>query len=334
MAVLIRAGIPLPGGQLVALARDQGLPVLFSANAFMVRDSQQNIQRVRLADPDHFGALDAALDSAGFVAAVKYRGYPWSISQYLNLAQSYPWAWYAGMDYCVEPEVAGQESTVLFRMAETCRMYGELRAAARERGMRDPMPVLQGWTPAQYLWCADRIPLMEWPSLIGVGSMCRRHIHGPVGILACLDALDKILPAHTMLHLFGVKGQAMSVIGQHPRLASVDSMAWEAAARRDHPTGRNMELRGRYLMNWVARNVAAATGAQVPRTPSLLPTPDLVVPRKLEPWLDLVLSNDMVGPDAEFHAMRNFDHLPGVLGAEPDDDEDPDEEEMAVPAMM
>jgi len=158
---LIRAGVPLPGGRLVEIARDAGLPVLFSANAFMRRDRSGEIASVRMVDRDHFGDLDAALDSAGFVAAAKYRGYPWSIEQYLNLVESYNWSWYASMDHCVEPEIAGDKSGVMFRLAETIRMYSVLRRAADDRGLGAPMPVLQGWTPSQYVWCAENMPIFK-----------------------------------------------------------------------------------------------------------------------------------------------------------------------------
>lgn len=318
---LIRAGLPLPGGRLVEMARDAHLPVLFSANAFMVRDANGEISRVRLPDRAFFGNLNAALDSAGFVAAAKYRGYLWSVEQYLNLAQSYDWSWYSTMDFCVEPEIAGSQVEVMFRVAETCRMFGELRKAADDRGMASPIPVLQGWTPAQYLWCVDRYPLWEWPELIGVGSMCRRNIHGDVGVLAVLDALDQVLPSHTKFHLFGVKGKSLELLGQHPRIASVDSMAWDFAARRDHPVGRDMELRGRYMFNWVARNREAAAGAVFNHTPSLLPAEIERVPRKLAEWLDLVTDNEIPGPDARWMAMQNLDHLDVGDAGEEDEDE-------------
>lgn len=302
---LIRAGVPLPGGRLVEIARDAGLPVLFSANAFMRRDAAGQITSVRPADREQFGSLNAALDSAGFVAAAKYRGYPWSVEQYLNLVESYDWAWFASMDHCVEPEIAGDKAGVMFRVAETARMYGELRRAAADRGLGSPMPVLQGWTPSQYLWCADRMPLLEWPELIGVGSMCRRDLHGEVGVFAVIDALDKILPAHTRFHLFGVKGKSLEHLGQHPRVASIDSMGWDFAARKDHPTGRNMELRGQYMIDWVTKNRAAAAGPQVSHTPSLLPVDAEHVDARMGAWLDLVTSNEISGPDAHWHAMQD-----------------------------
>ena len=311
---LIRAGVPLPGGRLVEIARDAGLPVLFSANAFMRRTPAGEISSVRMADRAHFGNLDAALDSAGFVAASRYLGYPWSIEQYLNLVESYDWSWYASMDHCVEPEIAGDKAGVMFRVAETARMYGDLRRAAADRGLGAPMPVLQGWTPSQYVWCAERMPLLEWPALIGIGSMCRRHLHGEVGVFAVIDALDKILPAHTKFHLFGVKGKALEHLGQHPRIASIDSMGWDFAARKDHPTGRNMDLRGAYMLSWVEKNRAAAAGAQVSHTPSLLPVEAEQVDERMGAWLDLVTSNEIEGPDARWHAMQDFGQYDSLDG--------------------
>ncbi|MEX5747460.1 hypothetical protein [Massilia sp. X63] len=324
--VMIRAGIPLPGGRLVEIARDAGLPVLFSANAFMRRNEFGEITSVRMADRAHFGGLNAALDSGGFVAAQKYNGFPWSVEQYLNLVESYDWAWYASMDHCVEPEIAGDKAGVMFRVAETARMYGELRRAAADRGLPPPMPVLQGWTPSQYVYCAERLPLFEWPDLIGVGSMCRRNLHGDVGVFAVLDGLDGILPPHTKIHLFGVKGRSMQHLGQHPRIASIDSLAWDFAARKDHPTGRTMDLRGQYMLDWVEKNRAKAAGAQVSRTASLLPVEAEEVDEQLGAWLDLVTGNEIDGPNPAWHAAQGFEQL---FPDEEDEEEDSSESTFA-----
>lgn len=51
--------------------------------------------------------MDVALDSAGFVAWAHYGDFPWTVEQYVALAASRPWAWWASMDACCEPEVAG-----------------------------------------------------------------------------------------------------------------------------------------------------------------------------------------------------------------------------------
>lgn len=79
--------------------------------------------------------------------------------------------------------------------------------------------------------------------------MCGRNLRGEVGIFAVIDALDRILPPHVKFHLFGVKGKSLEHLGQHPRILSIDSMGRDFAGRKDHPTGRNMELRGEYMLN-------------------------------------------------------------------------------------
>jgi len=256
---LLRVGVPEPGGHLVDVAREAGLPVLFSANAFMHKTDGE-VVRVQRPDRTRFGQLDAALDSAGYVASALYGGYPWTVDQYLDLVQAFPWRWYSAMDLACEPEIASDDTAVLFRIAETCRLFSVLSRAAHERGLPSPVPVIQGYQPAQYAWCVEQFPIVRWPDLVGIGSVCRRPLTGPNGVLAILDTLDGLLPRNVRFHFYGLKGSALSVIGQHPRLASVDSMAWDYAARRAHPTGRSVALRGSFMLDWAARNRRLAAG--------------------------------------------------------------------------
>ena len=59
-------------------------------------------------------------------------------------------------------------------------------------------------------------------------------------------ALDEALPAHVRLHLFGVKGEALSKLGRLAgRVQSIDSMAWDKAA------------------SWQASNASAVMGERV-----------------------------------------------------------------------
>jgi hypothetical protein len=122
----------------------------------------------------------------------------------------------------------------------------------------DPLPILQGRTPDDYLRSAEALAQAidrthhctcptgdpedceaDWhrnrlglPELVGVGSVCRRSVQGPEGLLAVLDALHAVLPAGTRLHLFGVKTTALALLGRYgDRIASVDSVAWDRAAR-------------------------------------------------------------------------------------------------------
>jgi hypothetical protein len=49
-----------------------------------------------------------------------------------------------------------------------------------------------------------------WPSLVGVGSVCRRQLSGEIGLMRVIDTLEGILPSHVQLHLFGIKSAALS----------------------------------------------------------------------------------------------------------------------------
>lgn len=263
----VRVGVPLTGGRLVAAARERRYPVLFSANAFARtypkgHEREGYFKAFRLPDPGQFAGLDAALDSAGFVAAVQYGDYRWTVEDYFDLVQAHPWAWYASMDYCCEPQIAQDRPLRLLRMAATASMFGRCRREARDRGLPDPMPVLQGWTPAEYAMCADWLPVIEWPELVGIGSVCRRHVHGSDGILAILQAVDAVLPAHVRLHLFGVKSTALDLLANHPRVASVDSMAWDVQARAERRTGRDMDFRIGHMEAWADRQQRIAARAR------------------------------------------------------------------------
>lgn len=229
-------GLPTPSrGPVLDAARDMGAPVLLSCNAFSRWRSDGRGGRDWIGFNHRAAAnldgMDAALDSAGFVAAVRYRGWPWPVDAYLDLAAAHPWRWFASMDWCVEPQVAANDNEVQDRISGTIRLNRECWRGSRDRGIEDRlMPVVQGWEPHHYLRCLDGLPRVG--PLIGVGSMCRRHMLGHVGVLAVLDRLDRALPPETRLHLFGVKSDAARELAQHPRVASVDSQAYGVAARQ------------------------------------------------------------------------------------------------------
>src|SRR3546814_10429556 len=71
------------------------------------------------------------------------------------------------------------------------------------------MPVIQGRLPEDYERCIDALwGMMKPGAIIGVGSMCRREIDGPEGLIAVIDHLDRVLPKGVRLHAFGVKGRS------------------------------------------------------------------------------------------------------------------------------
>lgn len=251
----VRVGIPLTGGKLVAAAREANYPVLFSANAFFVghpkgHPREGEFKKFKEIDFQQFEGLDAALDSAGFVAMSKYGSYRWSMEDYMDLAQAHPWTWFASMDMCCESEVADDRPLRLLRMAATANNCARLNRIADEREMQRPMPVLQGWTAQEYLECINWMPFAEWPDLVGVGSVCRRQLTGPDGLFEIIDAIDAVLPPHVKLHLFGVKSTALNKLADHPRIASTDSMAWDFGARMERRTGRDMDFRVGHMKKW------------------------------------------------------------------------------------
>ena len=268
-------GLPaLRPGALWAQARRLGAPVLVSANAL-------SRWRTDIIGLRHWGGFDGrhlplvqthpvALDSAGFTAARLYRGFPWSVDDYLDLAATAPWLWWASMDLCVEPEIAGDEEEVLNRISGTVRLNMLCRRGGERRAVADRfVPVLQGWHPSHYMRCLERMPWAADFPLVGIGSMCRRHVHGEHGVLHVLDALDRAFDgSDARFHLFGLKSQAIALACQHPRVASADSQAYGTAARQRalrQRASKTDRVLARAMADWHARQVEAI--ASLPPVP-------------------------------------------------------------------
>lgn len=235
--MLIRVGLPIPSPAMArAVEIDlDGAPCLMSANAFWDADKGRFRVNHLLSD------LDFALDSGGFVAARRYGGYRWTPLQYAEFAFEMSPTWWASMDHCCEPEIAASPAIVQERIVRTVSGLIDCRRAAEAINdylgttlLAMPMPVLQGWQPRDYLRCVDwmlRFALDELPPLVGLGSVCRRPLHGANGLLRVIGTLDAHLPQGVQLHLFGVKSAALSVLADHPRIYSMDSCSWDMRER-------------------------------------------------------------------------------------------------------
>lgn len=240
--MLVRVGIH-PSPRFGAALREIGAAALISANALRKRG------RFRRIKPGAFGGHDdIALDSAGFVAMFRYGGYPWTVAEYLDLVASWPWTWWAAMDFCCEPEIARNRDEVRRRVRQTVDKLAECRRDAAARSLRLPMPVLQGWEPDDYERCAALMP--DLPDLVGLGSVCRRNLGGDAGLFSILNRLDRRLPENVRLHLFGVKGAAIGALLGHPRVASVDSMAWDMGARKTLELPRTVTKKIDFMCTW------------------------------------------------------------------------------------
>ncbi len=158
-----------------------------------------------------------------------------------------------------------------------CLRGGERRAIADRF-----VPVLQGWHPQHYLRCLDRMPWAADFPLVGVGSMCRRHLNGGHGIMHVLDVLDRGLGTSSCrLHLFGLKSQAIAIARQHPRVTSGDSQAYGIAARQQALRGRTSKsdvIVAGVVARWHRQQMrAVASRPPVPPNP-IWPDPVLGAP--------------------------------------------------------
>ena len=284
-------GLPyLAENELVQTARELNAPVLLSANALSKWRKDANgiptwcgFNKTPLR---HAHGLKIHLDSAGFVAAAKYRRFPWTVCDYMDLCEAAPWEWFASMDWCVENQVAPNAEIVLNRVSGTVRLNTACALEAERRGIASRlMPVIQGWRPDDYLRCIDRmLPLIDGKSIIGVGSMCRRHVAGQSGIVQILDALDQALGSDPVrFHLFGLKSSALALIAGHPRVASADSQAYGIQARRaaiqirETQAGfsKSNSFTAAIMRNWYLAQLDALRTSRksVPRATGILPLP-------------------------------------------------------------
>lgn len=293
MAIDVLIGLPhLRKGAILRKACALQLPVLISANALSRWSRRKGwpewlgwqLDQLRNAR----GLASLSLDSAGFVAMARYRGFPWRVEDYLALAASYPFRWFASMDYCVEPEIAPDREEVLDRISRTIRANLDCRRGARDLGIEHRlMPVMQGRRPEDYERCLDGLGLdLSRSRLIGVGSMCRRHVCGSDGLIAVIDHLDRILPAGVMLHIFGVKGSALSMLASlDHRIASVDSQAYGIAARSEalrRGVSKTDAFVAGHMQAWMGRQFSRLANPSSTRQPDIpLAVQD---PAPSDPW--------------------------------------------------
>lgn len=303
----IRVGMPLPSGELLDYGVASGLPMLMSANAFSRVNAQREFVgfnlRAAKAIPAH---VDCALDSAGFVAASVIGDYRWSVDAYLDLAEAREWTFYSAMDYCVERQVAPDAATRRLRVDATVARYFQCANRAVQRGLQLPLAVIQGFFASEYAYCVEALALGKDTKMVGIGSVCRRHLHGPDGLIAIVEALDRVLPPETVCHLFGAKGSALPALehaGLAHRVGSTDSMAYDMAVRRATPVGRTQIMRARAMVDWHARETRRLREGTA--RPSVLPC--AAGERRKDP---LEVATQAVGAAfGELHGSNDIDYL-------------------------
>lgn len=316
MAIEIIVGLPhLNEGPILERVRDLRQPALISANALSRWSNAKGWpdwlgwRLGQLAHAQGLASLD--LDSAGFVAMKCYGGYAWSVDHYFQLASAFPFRRIASLDYCTEHEIAGDREEVLDRISRTIRANRDCRDRAGDLGLGARfMPVLQGRAPEDYERCAEGLWWSMQPgTVVGVGSMCRREVGGPNGLVAVVEHLHRILPRGVRLHIFGAKGAALPWLKAFgDRVASIDSQAYGVAARRDahrRRVSKTDALVADHLQRWVriqhdrlrerARRMPRMAVSPRPPAPILDPWEQAVATARDE-IRALIESGDLLGP--------------------------------------
>jgi hypothetical protein len=175
-----------------------------------------------------------ALDSGGFTELSQYGTWDTGPTPAVYLARVRRYrdeighlVWAAPQDWMCEPFILAKTGlAVADHQSRTVDNYLRLRELAPDLPI---VPVVQGWTPGDYLRCADRytacgVDLTVSP-IVGVGSVCRRQGTEDAGrILRALHARGV-----RRLHGFGFK--TLGLIAHGHLLTSADSLAWSVDAR-------------------------------------------------------------------------------------------------------
>ena len=192
-----------------------------------------------------------ALDSGGFTELSRHGRWVTTEAEYVAQVRrlsTFPFfQWAAPQDWMCEPWIVAKTGlTVTEHQRRTVTSFLSLR----EQLGALVIPVVQGYGPREYDRCVELyrdagVDLAAEP-VVGLGSVCRRSGTGEA------VRLIRYLQDHSLrLHGFGLKDTAFRAC--RGLLASADSMAWSATARKEGRDRNSPEE----AMRWRARLLAA-----------------------------------------------------------------------------
>lgn len=174
-----------------------------------------------------------ALDSGGFTEINLYGEWRTTPAEYAAAVRRYrdeigQLDWASPQDWMNEPAVIAKTGlTVTEHQRRTVANYLDLRTLDAQLPF---VPVLQGWTVADYLRCADLYEQagvdLTAEKVVGVGTVCRRQ-----DTLTADLIFTGLAERGISLHGFGVKMDGLRRYAH--ALTSADSMAWSYGARQD-----------------------------------------------------------------------------------------------------
>lgn len=191
-----------------------------------------------------FPVREWILDSGAFTRIAAGRGHL-SIKRYakeiLRWANNGTLMAAVSQDFMCEPFILSKTGlTVNDHQRLTIHRYDRLLDELQKLDPGHPylMPVLQGFTPAEYTdhihQYGDRLKFGQW---VGVGSVCKRN-GDPSAIEAVLMAIKGCRP-DLRLHGFGLKRTALRSSIVWDLLQTADSMAPSYHARKNPQKGRS-----------------------------------------------------------------------------------------------
>jgi hypothetical protein len=236
------------------------------AAAFSLFVSRRTLSRCKTVRP---ATCAWALDSGGFTELSTYGEWLTSPAEYVRDVARWDreigrLEWAAPQDHMCEPWILAKTGLTVgehqARTVENFLLLGEIWPG--ESDAECPfMPVLQGWTLADYERCADRyaaagVVLEDYP-VVGLGSVCRRQDSEQIGAI-----VSAFTPQYAV-HGFGVKTGGLLRYGY--RLTSADSLAWSYAGRREPPMAghphKNCANCLQFAARWRERVLAAVAAA-------------------------------------------------------------------------
>jgi hypothetical protein len=192
------------------------------------------------------------IDCGGFSELVLYSEWRTAGKQYGVLGRRYVQEignvdWLAAQDLMCEPFMLEKTGlTVRTHQAMTVAGYLELLDRAPDLPW---LPVLQGWTPADYFrhvdqYAAAGVDLASLPC-VGIGSTCKRQ-----ALFETRYTVRRLAAAGIRLHGFGVKTAGLA--GLSDSLVSSDSMAWSFQGRREQRClpGHTEHKNGANCLDW------------------------------------------------------------------------------------
>lgn len=174
------------------------------------------------------------VDSGGYSQLHTHYGYQSSDNEYLSYLAEHNPEWFVLRDYPCEPGLLSQlNRTVRDHQQRTTEHHRRLLDAYSDRNLSaNPVAVLQGWSPSQYLTHLDELRsegvLTQY---VAIGSLCRRHDTDTVARI--IHQVRDALPSRHRLHAFGVKTSVL----RYPRIVealdSADSTAYDFRTRME-----------------------------------------------------------------------------------------------------